>query len=141
MGILEVLSNRVQRAVDNSPDVLILIIVILAIFLMLRLFLKILFLILSRIYKVNRAKKIKEIRNKEVLPGAKILKKTELINPEEAQEKIVGFAKPLGIWSSLILGDEITKTLNEVVDMKSTKSKSSFWENVAEVTARKSIKK
>ncbi|MDR0423805.1 MAG: hypothetical protein LBH46_04460 [Rickettsiales bacterium] len=97
--------------------------------LILRLFLKIIIYALSRLYTFNRARRIKKRKDTPIKINQEEIKIVKKID-------IVGVAKPVGLWSSLILGDELTKVFNEV----GKDNMKGFWKNLAEAEAKKHAK-
>ncbi|MDR2527281.1 MAG: hypothetical protein LBC92_05410 [Rickettsiales bacterium] len=100
---------------------------------------------LSRRYKINKAKRIKFLkRQAEKIDKEK--QRTEYNDlkigkglQHKEQEKIVGFVKPVGFWSSLLLGEKLTDVFNNSKKISIENSKQ-FWETVAETQARESIR-
>jgi hypothetical protein len=133
MGIYDLIS-------DLSPATFIFIAVVVFL-IVLRILMKIILYILSKLYIINRAKRIKNIKECKVAEkiNENIASKFEM-EYAEMESKIVGFAKPVGMWSSLVLGDEITKTLGDAMQLNEKNSKG-FWKSVAEAQARNAIKK
>jgi hypothetical protein len=135
--------NNLYNLISDLPRWIVLLIFTFLIILLFRILIYILLYISSKIYIFNRAKKIKQIKKLPDIKKVEIEKKVVKIEQEEEEiitEKRVGFAKPIGVWTSLILGDEITKTLERANEI-SEKNGENFWKSVAEAEARNSVKK
>ncbi|GMO62706.1 MAG: hypothetical protein Ta2D_09260 [Rickettsiales bacterium] len=107
-----------------QKDIIIIIILILAILIVVFLF-RIIVRILLFTYIKLRYGKGKKV---DTTPEAKKMNQNIATN---SRKKIVGFAKPVGFFTSLILGDALTKTFSAAKSASLENDSKSFWENVA----------
>lgn len=64
--------------------------------------------------------------------GEEFKKQAEILDYEE---KIVGIAKPIGFWTSLVLGDQLSQILGRASALNS-RSHKGFWVSMLEAQAR-----
>lgn len=154
---------------DELIKFLILLIIVVAIIFCIRVFFKIIIFIFSKIYLKNKllnkknivrtapnaaifkkeedelSRSIKQYRNEN---EKLIFENVQKINEEfeekvrdiEQSDRIIGIVKPIGFWTSLILGDQLTEILGKAKALNS-RSKKGFWISMLETQAKNTVRK
>ena len=85
-----------------------------------------------------RDKKVENKKEKEILQNVKKInenfeKQMEVV--EEEQDKIIGMIKPVGFWTSLLLGDQLSKMLGRAQALNN-RSHKGFWVSMLAVQTK-----
>ncbi|MDR3290447.1 MAG: hypothetical protein LBT02_04190 [Rickettsiales bacterium] len=128
---------RIIRIIEKHFSlILFILLVVLCVLFVIRAFILLIIHLLAYLHIINRAKRIKKRRNTRDV--ATIL--NEKLVVKKAEESIVGFAKPVGFWSSLLLGGKITEVFDKAKNASLKDDSKSFWASVAEAQAKENAK-
>jgi len=78
--------------------------------------------------------------NKNLKNNMEMLDRMDENNDIEVNNRIVGIVRPVGFWTSLILGDQLGELLNKAKTL-SSRSKKGFWISMLETQTKISLKK